>query len=284
MNRRSRYLSALMALVLEMGCFQSASLGVRRSEASDPDASADAGDLAPSVDVPDAGAPVDVASEGARSGLCGNGVPDPGETCDTCPADLRLMAETANELDDNCSGVVDEGFRVPLTRIHCSLVRQGCAAGDWDHCFALPEQQIHTCFNGMLSGGNVICERDRMADDPATRLFIYALSVGGGARSVRVGGSLLSLLHACFDGGNTRHQYVTGDDAVAALQSWNYSCQPMGYVRAWSSGPRPGMVAVYSHLHPAVTSFEYSRLAVEGPPEPVCLAPINSPAWYAWPD
>jgi hypothetical protein len=197
---------------------------------------------------------------------CGNGTCDAGESCGNCAADCRT-AERPDYADNDCDGVIDNGVRQRFLRLYFSQ-GGGCstAGANWDHC---------------LSSDGVRCDGSGQTGygPDGNDLYLYPLSLGGGARTASAGPHLLSRFDACYQSSTRTHRYVTVDFPGYPGAGW--SCAPIAYVRTGARIDSGANELFYEHTLGAVTDYFYSVNATDGSGSLPC-AVAHGPAWFAW--
>lgn len=192
--------------------------------------------------------------------------------CDDNEASVYPGAsESADYLDNDCDGDIDEGYRERLSRIYWSN-GYGCTnpAADFDHCLTTGGNGS-TC-EGSGQGGGAGYVTD------GVEFYVYDAGLGGG-NTITVGPYLLSALHSCYLSGASEHYYLPYDHPDYPVNGWSCTTSPIGYVKTGSAISDPHQIDIRFHYAPSLSDRMYSSQSGEGTS---CGYTDYGTMFYAW--
>ena len=184
-------------------------------------------------------------------------------------------AETADYVDNDCDGDIDDGLRILLDRLHGSN-GYDClnGAAEWDHCFSTNGTDCVGTNQG--GGASYISDPEEM--------YIYPASIAPGQSTTFVGPWLLAALHSCYHPVVLEHAYMSFDHPdYAALSSnpdWVCTTTPVGFIRTGSAITDPDQIEIRHHYASNFLSDRmYSSIVDEGQS---CGFADNGIVFWAW--
>jgi len=179
--------------------------------------------------------------------------------------------ESADYLDNDCDGSVDEGSRTLLTRLFWSNGLDCLnVSADFDHCLSTGGGGSSCAGSGQGGGAGYVTD--------GHEFYVYDAGLGGGD-TITVGGYLLAALHSCYLAGASEHYYLTYDHPDYPVAGWTCTTSPIGYVKTGAGIADPHQIGIRLHYAPSISDRMYSDTANEGSS---CGFSDYGVMFYAW--